>query len=736
VLIDGYGSLRVVTRLAQEVIMNDHHDDVRNDMTGSAHQVVQAARIAGDVHLHPASFVIPLPRQLPPPPAHFTGRDAELSRLDSLLSGQVTVPVSAVVVTAIAGAAGIGKTSLALWWAHQALDRFPDGQLYLNLRGYDPDPPLATARALDTILRSLGLPADRIPGDVEAMAALYRSVLADRRMLVLLDNAATADQVRPLLPNAPGCVVLVTSRSRLSGLVARDGAHRVTLDVLTMDEAERLLRQIVGLDRAESEPGALAQLARRCAYLPLALRVASERVAAHPHLTVADLVDELDAEVGGLDTLAADDDESTAVRTVFSWSYRDLPPGTRRLFRLLGLHPGPDISPAAAAALCGQTVVQTRRQVDLLVSVHLITESGRDRFQFHDLLRAYATERVMVDESEPDRQLAIRRLFQWYVHTAQAAMFAFYPQHPVIPMDPRPGDCVPLTFSGRGQARQWFTDEYLNLMSIIRRAPTVGQYRVGWQLPIAIDSYLVEDYRVADQIAVHELSLVAAQQSADQLGQRWAYGLLGEAYYHARRHEEAIECLQRGLEIAERIDDNFGRAANLGDLARSCIELERYREAADYSLEALRINRAIGNRRNEGIDLLHLGNALSYLGEHDEGLTHLTQGRAILRDIGASGSEAIALRLIARILYVRGQGDEAVRHLQAAAALYRVLNVDHWYGETLRECGEVFAGLGRLPEARIAWREAVDVLIDRDPQQASEIGRLLADLEDVDSTES
>lgn len=713
--------------------MVDRKADNHNDVTGSAGQIVQAGKIAGDVHLHPAPFVIPLPRQLPVRPVHFTGRDAELSRLESLLSGQAALPVSAVVVTAIAGAAGIGKTSLALWWAYRALSRFPDGQLYLNLRGYDPDPPLAPAQALDTILRSLGLPAERIPSGVEAMAALYRSVLSERRMLILLDNASAADQVRPLLPNAAGCTVLVTSRSRLSGLVARDGAHRVTLDVLTADEAERLLRHIIGHERADAEPGALAQLARRCAYLPLALRVASERVASHPHLTVADLVQELNAEVGGLDTLAADDDEGTAVRTVFSWSYRDLPPPTGQLFRLLGLHPGPDISLAAAASLCGEDTTRTRRELELLVSVHLIAEIERNRFQFHDLLRAYAVERVMADESDTLRREAVDRLFQWYLHTAHAAMVAFYPQHPAIPVDPKPDDCVTLTFADREHARRWFADEYVNLIAIIRRTSAVTQHRVGWQLPIAIDSYLVEDHRVADQIIVHELGLAAAQHAEDQLGQRWAYGLLGEAYYHAQRHEDAITCLQRGLEIAEQIGDDFGKAATLGDLARSCIELQRYREAIDYSLEALRINRDIGNRRNEGIDLLHLGNALSFVGSHTEGLKHLEEGHEILRDIGATGSEAIALRLIARTLNVDGRGDDAVGHLRRAAALYRELHVDHWYGETLRECGEVLAGLGRSVEARDAWREAADVLVDRDPQQAYEIGQLLSALDQTDN---
>lgn len=700
-----------------------------NQVSGTARHVVQAARVTGGVHIHPdAESTFPPPQQLPAQPAHFTGRESELAKLDLLLHAEAYDPVSTVVVTAIAGTAGIGKTSLALRWAHQERSRFPDGQLYINLRGYDPNPPLTAAQALDTFLRALGMPPERIPADIDAMAALCRTLLAGRRMLVLLDNAAVSEQVRPLVPNTSGCAVLVTSRSALHGLVARDGAHRVILDMLSPSEAELLLGEVIGHDRVGREPAIVTQLARQCAYLPLALRVAAERVVAHPTLMIADLVNELAVEHGRLDALAPLDDEGTAIRTVFSCSYRRLPPETARVFRLLGLHPGTDISLAAATALVGTTLGETRQQLDRLVSVHLIAEAEGGRYQFHDLLRDYAAERVRDDEPADSRVDANHRLYQWYLHAAHAAMFAFYPQHPVIPVGRPPTDCRPLAFHNREHARDWFASEHGNLLAIIRRAPAVGQYTVAWQLPIAFDSYLIEDHHVADQVTVHTLGLAAAESQGHQIGQRWAYGLLGEAHYQARRHEDAIHYQLRALEIAQNTQDAFGKAASLGDLARSCIELERCAEAVRYSEEALQINRAIGNKRNEGIVLVHLGNALGRTGDQGQAMLYLNQGMNILRDIGSTGSEALALRSISRILHERGDDEEACNYLQNAINLYCELHVDHWYGETLTEYGDLLIGMGQVNKARDVWLAALSALIDLNPDDARQVQKRLDSL--------
>lgn len=706
-----------------------------NEMAGAAGQVVQARDITGDVNVHytgPPPF--PPLRQLPPAAAHFTGRDVELSRLDALLGSETQRPPT-VAVMVITGTAGIGKTSLAVRWAHSAQDRFPDGQLYVNLRGFDPNPPVTAQQALGFCLRALGVPDERLPQDLDAMAGMYRSALAGRRVLVVLDNAATPEQVRPLLPSDSSCAVLVTSRSRMSGLVARDGAHRITLDVLTPAEAASLLRDIIGHDRTDTEPDTTAQLARQCVYLPLALRVAAERAVVRPHLSIGDLVKELTVEHKCLDVLTADDDEATAIRTVFSWSYSALPPDAARVFRLLAANPGPDISLDAVAALTGATPADTRQPVDMLVGVHLLAASGPDRFQLHDLLHAYAAERAAIDESDTQRDAATRRLFVWYLHTAHAALFAFYPQHPDIPIDRVSPECQPLSFADRDRARTWFAKEHANLMAVIRRAPAAGQHTVGWQLPNAVDCYLGDYYHVADRIAVHQLGLAIVQELDHQLGQRWAYVHLGEALQHARRYDEAIVAHQRGLEVARNADDAFGVACALGDLASSYIKLGRYQEAVDHSQQALSIYRALGHERNEGISLLHLGNAFRGMGELDQALVHLHRGLDIFNKIGALGLQATSLWSLGGVYHQQAKNEDAVNHLKLAAALNRKQHMDHNHAETLTDLGTILMEMGQPRAASEAWHEAIALLTDLDPDQATRVQDLLDALDPGKRTE-
>lgn len=377
----------------------------------TAGAVVQADSI-GQVSLSSAPVDVPRPAQLPPDVSSFTGRVEDLATLDSLFghgrSAAGPGPM-AVVITTIAGAGGIGKTALAVHWAHRVRSGFPDGQLYVNLRGYGPGPAMSPGHALDGFLRALGMPGEAVPTDVAAMTASFRSLVADRRVLVILDNAVTADQVRPLLPGTPTCAVVVTSRNKMSGLVAHDGARRVTLDQLTPREAGQLLRDVIGPSRADAEPGAVAELGRFCDFIPLALRVAADRVAARPHLRISGLVRDLAEEHRRLDVLSTGDDDPTTLRSVFSWSYRTLPPETARAFRLLGLHPGFTISTAAAAALTGTATADAGRHLDALAGVHLLTEVDRQRYQVHDLLRAYAAERAAADEPPVERQVALRR---------------------------------------------------------------------------------------------------------------------------------------------------------------------------------------------------------------------------------------------------------------------------------------------------------------------------------------
>jgi DNA-binding SARP family transcriptional activator len=416
----------------------------------------------------PAAHVIP--RQLPPDVSHFTGRAAELDRLDALLGTSGTGMPATVVITAINGTPGVGKTSLAIRWAHQMASRFPDGQLYASLRGHAAVGPADPLNVLARFLRDLGIAPGRIPGDLDEAAALYRSLLDGRRVLIVLDNAASSGQVRPLLPGAPDCAVIVTSRSRLPGLGARDGAAQVTLAPFLPDEAAMLLRRILGAQRADAEPSAVAAIATKCAFLPLALRIAAERAIARPRQTLAALAAQLAAARDRLDVLAADDDPATSVRTVFSWSYQALPAGTARMFRLLGLHPGPDIAIPAAAALAATGTAEAQRLLEALVGVHLLEEATAGRYRFHDLLRAYAAERAATDESPADRAAAHRRVLTWYLHTADTAGGLLAPGRRRVPLDPPSPQCRPLALTGYEQALEWCDAEHAGVVACVRSA--------------------------------------------------------------------------------------------------------------------------------------------------------------------------------------------------------------------------------------------------------------------------
>ncbi|WP_158884540.1 ATP-binding protein [Amycolatopsis anabasis] len=401
-----------------------------------------------------------MPHQLPADVRGFTGRSGYLEKLDALIPEAENHGDRAVVISAIAGTAGVGKTALAVHWAHRVRDRFPDGQLYTNLCGYDhAGVPADPDAVLENFLHALDVPAEKVPGDLAAKQCLYRSVLAGRRMLIVLDNACSAEQIRPLLPGEGTCLVVVTSRNRLSGLVAREGAERVTLDVLPLAEAVELLRSILGSDRDRT--AILESLAELCVRLPLALRIVAER-AATSAVPLTELVAELTDERSRLDALTPDGDEdTTAVRAVFSWSYRALPPPDARVFRLLGLHPGPDLGLHAAAALAGVSQAETRRRLDRLVGAHMLERHGR-RFRFHDLLRVYAAERAHEDETATERDAARRRMLDWYLHTASAATTAVG-HDSQLRLEPVSPGITPLTFDTPGQVATWYAAEYRNL---------------------------------------------------------------------------------------------------------------------------------------------------------------------------------------------------------------------------------------------------------------------------------
>lgn len=413
----------------------------------------------------------PVPAQLPPGVRDFIGRCGELAQLDTILASRQP---TAVAISALSGTAGVGKTALAIHWAHRVSDQFPDGQLYIDLRGFGPGgSAMSPVEALREFVEAFGIPPQRIPRSVGGLVSLYRSLLGGRRVLVVLDNARDAEQVRPLLPGAPGCLVVVTSRTELTSLVAAEGAHPLTLDLLTTSEARELLEHRIDQSRCPVAPHALDEVVARCARLPLALAIAAARAGAHPRLPVAALADQLRESKCSLDAFNGGD-AATDIRAVFSWSYHTLSTDAAQLFRLLGVHPGPDIAAPAAASLTGRTPAEIRLLLEELGRAHLVTERTRGRYTLHRLLRAYAKELAHRSESNGELHSAVHRALDHYLHTAHAGAVLLNPHRSLIrPATPQPG-VTPDTLNDHEHALAWFASEHAVLLAVIEQAVDWG----------------------------------------------------------------------------------------------------------------------------------------------------------------------------------------------------------------------------------------------------------------------
>jgi DNA-binding SARP family transcriptional activator/transcriptional regulator with XRE-family HTH domain len=507
-----------------------------------------------------------VPRQLPAAPRLFTGRAGELAVLSALSERDLT-PASGVVIAALTGMAGIGKTALAIHWAHHVADRFPDGQLFVNLRGSGPSgTPVAPTDAVRGFLTALGVPPARIPVDPDWQAALYRSLLADRRMLIVLDNAQDAEQVRPLLPGSPGCMVLVTSRNRLIGLAARERAHLITLGVLTTAESHALLASQLGAQRAAAEPAAVSELTALCGSLPLALRDAAARAVARPDLPLVRLVTEMRGTRRRLDALETGE-PVTSVRMVFSWSRARLGNSASRMFRLLGVHPGPDITVPAAASLAGLSTEQAYLALAELCDEHLLTEHVPGRYTLHDLLRTYAAEEASIREKEADRRGAVHRALDHYLHAGIMASRFLYPRETeVTSASPQPG--VTLNkIGGPGQAADWFENEQHVLFAVIRQAAEGGYAPYAWQLPWITAWYFQGEACWQRLAAAQESALAVAAGLGDITGLVMAGVHLGWLRFLLGDVVSAGHHLDDASELASELDDGQLRA--LAGLSRA-----------------------------------------------------------------------------------------------------------------------------------------------------------------------
>jgi DNA-binding SARP family transcriptional activator/tetratricopeptide (TPR) repeat protein len=687
----------------------------------------------------------PAPRELPADVTAFAGRAAELARLDRLLAAPAAAagagaslgpadgagdrPVTAAVISAVSGTAGVGKTALAVHWAHQAVERFADGQLYVNLRGYDPNRAMPAADALAGFLRALGVPGQDIPPGEDERAARYRSLLADKRLLVVLDNASHADQVRPLLPGNPGCAVLVTSRDALAGLVARDGAARLDLDLLPLSDAVALLTELIGAP-ARADPDATAELARRCARLPLALRVAAELAAARPGVPLTDLAADLAGQQRRLDLLDAAGDPRAAVRAVFSWSYQQLDDESARMFRLLGLHPGPDITVPAAASLAAISEAGARRMLRALARAHLIAEHLPGRYAFHDLLRAYAAEQAHAHDSQDEREAATGRVLDHYLHTAGRATLLLNPsKEPVVLAPPRPGATAgqPADYP---QALAWFEQEHQVLLAAVTLAAEAGFDSHAWQLPWAMAPFLDARGRWQESAAAQRTALAAATRLGDTAAQALSGRLLANACTDLGEHDQARGHYTSSLTLYQRLGDRLGQAKILQALSLPAERQGRYADSLGHAEQALRLYQAMGDKANEAEALNDVGWYHGLLGDYQQARAFCRQALTVSAEVGHRWVEPYVWDTLGYAEHHLGNLAEAAACYQRALSLHREAGDRFYEAETLTHLGDACHAAGELAQAREAWQQALAILDDIQHPDAGQLRAKLASTND------
>jgi tetratricopeptide (TPR) repeat protein len=668
---------------------------------------------------------MPAPVMLPAAVPGFTGRAQELRALSGLLRR----PGGPVLITAIGGTAGVGKTALAVHWARRVAAEFPDGQLYVNLRGFGPADPLPPAEALRAFLDALGVPAARIPATLDGRQALYRGLLDGRRMLIVLDNARDPAQVRPLVPATPTTMVLITSRSELASLVVTHGATAISLDVLTVAEAREMLTERLGAGRVAAEPEAADELIGLCARLPLALAITAARAVTHPGFTLAALAAELRDARGRLDALSTGED-ATDVRAVLSWSYQSLQPPAARMFRLLGLHPGPEITAAAAASLAGTPVPETRRLLRELTRCHLLAEPAAGRYAFHDLLRAYAAEQATALDSDDDRQAATGRMLDHYLHSARSADLQLNPlREPItrIPPPPRRG-VTPETMSSRPRALAWFQAEHQVLLAAVSLAAETGFDVHAWQLPWAMVDFLDIRGHWREWAATQRRAVAAATRSGDVAGQAAATRLLASACARLGDYGQARAHLADCLGLYQQLGDRSGEARAHQSLSWIAERQSAYADALGHSEQALGLFRVIGNRAGQAGALNSVGWCHALLGDPQQARRHCRQALSLHQELCDRHGEAHTWDSLGYAERQLGHLATAATCYQHALRLFRELGARYNEADTLVNIGDTRHASGNQAQARAAWQKALAILDDLKHADAGQVRAKLSQL--------
>jgi DNA-binding SARP family transcriptional activator len=638
----------------------------------------------------PTVATAPVPAQLPALVPDFAGREVHLRRLDALLADRAPAIIT------IDGLAGVGKTALAVRWAHSAGDRFPDGHLFIDMRGYSDQAPVQPLEALARFLQALGVAPEHIPLEVDAAACLYRSTLAGKRVLVVLDNVEHADQVRPLLPGETGCLSVVTSRDQLRGLIAREGAMRLRLDVLSPAEAHELLVTLLG----RVDAAAAAELARLCGYLPLALRIAVANLQAE-QVPVAQYNKRL-ANGDRLAALAAGDDPQAATANAFDLSYQAQSDSTRKLFRLLGIVPGADVTPETAAAVTDVDPEQADALLATLARAHLLEQVEPDRYRFHELVRLYARQRCLAEDG--DRDVALARLYEHYLSGVDAAANRLYPMAMRLPVTVR--DTHRPDFDSGDRALQWLDAQRFNLaMAITLASPPHRE--AAWRLTDALRGYFFLSMHTADWLPIAQAALAHAEADQDLLGQAAASISLAMVWWYKSRYEIAIDSFTHAYALARDAAWAEGQAAALGNLGSIHVYMGQFTKAAEYILEAFEIDRRIGRIPGQVVSLTILGDIRVGQGRLVEAVDAYRQAIDVESQIGPWYGQGGILHNLGEVYYLLGRPDDALYCLTESLNRYR--GGKYFRASVLRLLALVHADSGDLARGFAVVREALDL---------------------------
>jgi DNA-binding SARP family transcriptional activator/tetratricopeptide (TPR) repeat protein len=646
---------------------------------------------------------------LPPEPARndlptdigdFTGRQSELARLLATQAGTA----KASVVLAIDGMAGVGKSALAVHIAHPLAARYPDAQLFIDLHGHSGSQrPIAPSDALDRLLRALGIPAGRIPDDADARAALWRAELATRSVLVVLDNAADTAHVRPLLPGTSRSLVVITSRRRLIGL---ETALNVSLDVLPEADAIALFTRIVGDSRTATETAAVREVIDQCGHLPLAIRITAARLRARPAWSVRHLADRLRQARWPLAEFSADD---RSVATAFALSYQQLDPDQRRMFRLLGLHPERDLGVPAAAALAGVAASEAERQLESLVDDHLLAQSPAGRYRLHDLIHQHAHTTAMAEESEADRNQALRRMVDHYLHTAYRGSRLLDQPYPPIDIGTATAGCLPTELADDVAATAWFDANHRCVLAASRVAEDMGWDTAVWQLAWTLDNFHYRRHYLRENIAGWLAGLAAAERLGDLAVQGRAHRRLGLVYAPLGKVALALQHLRRALALSEQAGDVLGEAGARFVLATIWSQQGDIEQALAHAVSAHELYRQLGNRAWEVRALSMMGTCHAKLGHHEEARRYVESALALCREQDDVYGQADSLDSLGGIANDTGQPVVALRHYQQAQALWHALEYNARRAGTLEAIGDILSDLNVREQAQQAWQQAIDL---------------------------